>query len=68
MQIKPRQQNSYSFGAEQKTDEYALIADRLAENACGLKFGEISVVCTIHNGRIAKKTFSRTEQTRDVEK
>lgn len=58
---------SYS-GAEQKPDEYFLIADRLAQNAIGLKFGEISVTCTIHNGRIMKKTFSRTESTRDSDR
>lgn len=56
---------AYNNKDEQKPDEFTLIADRLAMNAVGLQFGEISVVCTIHNGKIAKKTFSRTEQTLD---
>lgn len=58
----------YNNTNEQKNDEFTLIADRLAMNATGLKFGEISVTCVIHNGRIMKKTFSRTETTRDSEK
>ncbi len=57
-----------SFGTDQKPNEYELIADRLAMNATGLKFGEVSVTCVIHKGRIMKKTFSRTEQTLDSEK
>lgn len=58
----------YNNTNEQKIDEFTLIADRLAMNAVGLQFGEISVICTIHNGKIAKKTFSRTEQTLEREK
>lgn len=56
------------FNEAQRPDEYTLIADRLAMNATGLKFGEVSVTCIIHNGRIMKKTFARTETTRDSEK
>lgn len=50
---------------ENKPDVFTLIADRLAMETAGLKFGEVSVTCTIHNGKITKKTFSRTEQSRD---
>lgn len=56
------------FNEAQRPDEYTLIADRLAMNASGLKFGEVSVTCVIHNGRIMKKMFSRTETTRDSDK
>lgn len=53
--------NSAQFQTEQTPDTFELISDRLAMNASGLQFGEIAVVCKIHNGKIVKTTYSRTE-------
>lgn len=51
------------FPAEQKPGTFELITDKLAMTAQGLQFGEIGVVCKIHNGQIVKTTYSRTENT-----
>lgn len=53
--------NSAQFQTEQTPDTFELISDKLAETAHGLQFGEFGVVCKMHNGKIVKTTYSRTE-------
>jgi hypothetical protein len=39
---------------------------RLLSNATGLKYGSVSVMANIHNGRITSVVYSTTENTREA--
>jgi len=43
------------------------IVTRLLTNAADLKYGSVSVVAKIHDGRITEVNYSTTESTRETE-
>jgi len=43
------------------------IVARLLSNATGIKFGSVSVIANIHNGRVMNIVYSTTENTRETE-
>ena len=40
------------------------IADRLRTKLDGLRYGEVSVTLTLHDGRIVETTYSQTERNK----
>ncbi|ULQ59175.1 hypothetical protein K7I13_11815 [Brucepastera parasyntrophica] len=44
----------------------AQITKRLSEKTSEIKYGTVSVILTIHCGRITAITYSATENTREV--
>lgn len=43
------------------------IVDQLLINASGVKYGVVSVSAKLHDGRVVEVSYSRTENTRDLE-
>jgi hypothetical protein len=51
-----------------KTRQKAInIAERLCENATKIRYGSVSAVLKIHDGRVVDVTHSTTENTREQE-
>ena len=44
------------------------IAERLCENVAKIRYGSVSAILKIHDGRVVDVTHSITENTRDQEK
>ena len=55
--------NSVKFDTEKAGE----IVNTLLTNAAGIRYGLISVSAKLHEGRIVEVSYSRTEQTRDLE-
>jgi hypothetical protein len=55
--------NSVDFDAA-KAEE---IVNQLLTNAAGLRYGAITVSAKLHDGQIVEVSYSKTEQTRDLE-
>ena len=55
--------NSVKFDTEKAGE----IVNTLLTNAAGVRYGLISVSAKLHEGRIVEVSYSRTEQTRDLE-
>jgi hypothetical protein len=44
------------------------IAERICENVAKIRYGSVSAILKIHNGRVIDVTHSTTESTREQEK
>lgn len=47
-----------------KKSDLETIADRLRTKLDGLRYGEVSVTLTLHDGRIVETTYSQTERNK----